>query len=87
MNAYMRAVDRALAATGNTHLNAREISALTDRAEEATPHVQQLQRLHPGYNTTRDLLGAAGMTCARIGLREEIDPEFLDALLQELART
>lgn len=87
MNAYDRAVDRALAATGNTHLNDREISALIDRAEEATPHVHQLQRLHPGYDTTRDLLDAAGMTCARIGLREDIDPEFLDALLQEIAHT
>ncbi|WP_159024522.1 hypothetical protein [Streptomyces scabiei] len=40
-----------------------------------------------GHATTRDRLHAAGMTCARIGLHEDGDPEFLDALLQELAHT
>ncbi|MFE5957032.1 MULTISPECIES: hypothetical protein [Streptomyces] len=84
MNAYMRAVHRALAATGRPHLTTRQLAALLDRVEEATPHAQHLQRLHPEYATTRDRLHAAGMTCARIGLHEEGDPEFLDALLQEL---
>ncbi|MFJ3402179.1 hypothetical protein ACIPM5_34875 [Streptomyces microflavus] len=84
MNAYMRAVHRALAATGLTHLTTRQLAALVDRVEEAIPYAQQLQLLHPGHATTRDRLYAAGLTCARIGLHDD-DPEFLDALLQELA--
>ncbi|MFF9638774.1 hypothetical protein ACF1D2_29870 [Streptomyces bacillaris] len=86
MNAYTQAVRRALAATGQTHLTTRQLAALIDRAEEATDHVRHLQRLHPEHATTRDRLHAAGMTCARIGLHDEGDPEFLDALLHELAR-
>ncbi len=85
MNAYMRAVQRALATTGQTDLSNRQLAALLDRTEEATPHAQHLQRLHPGQATTRNRLHAAGMTCAQIGLHDEGDPEFLDALLQELA--
>ncbi|MGA6172490.1 hypothetical protein ACPEIF_19855 [Streptomyces sp. NPDC012600] len=85
MNAYMRAVHRALAATGHTGLTTRQLAALVDRVEEATPHAQHLQHLQPGHATTRDRLHAAGMTCAQIGLHDEGDPEFLDALLQELA--
>ncbi|MFD9496863.1 hypothetical protein ACFWA1_35915 [Streptomyces sp. NPDC060005] len=85
MNAYDRAVQRALATTGRTDLTTRQLAALLDRTEEAIPTAQHLQRLHPGQATTRDRLHAAGMTCARIGLHEDGDPEFLDALLQELA--
>ncbi|MFF3639384.1 hypothetical protein [Streptomyces sp. NPDC002250] len=85
MNAYERAVQRALAATGQTHLSNREITALLDRTEEATTNAQHLQRLHPGHATTRDRLRAAGLSCAQIGLHEDGDPEFLDALLKELA--
>ncbi|SEE59388.1 hypothetical protein SAMN04490357_7694 [Streptomyces misionensis] len=87
MNAYDRAVQRALAATGHTHLTTGQLIALLDRTEEATPHAQHLQRLHPGHATTRNRLHAAGMTCAQIGLQEDGDPEFLDALLEELAHT
>ncbi|MCD2469560.1 MULTISPECIES: hypothetical protein [unclassified Streptomyces] len=85
MNAYDRAVQRALAATGHTHLTTGQLGALLDRIEEATPHAQHLQRLHPGHATTRNRLHAAGMTCAQIGLHDGGDPEFLDALLEELA--
>ncbi|MFC4033861.1 hypothetical protein ACFO3J_20600 [Streptomyces polygonati] len=87
MNAYERAVQSALAATGHTHLTTGQLAALLDRTEEATPHAQHLQRLHPGHATTRDRLHAAGMTCAQIGLHDDGDPEFLDALLEELALT
>lgn len=87
MNAYDRAVERALVTTGHAHLSTRQLAALLDRTEEAIPHTQHLQRLHPGHATTRDRLNAAGMTCARIGLHEDGDPEFLDALLHELAHT
>lgn len=87
MNAYERAVQRALATIGHTHLTTRQLAALLDRIEEATPHAQHLQRLHPGHATTRNRLHAAGMTCAQIGLHDDGDPEFLDALLQELAHT
>ncbi|WP_415962026.1 hypothetical protein [Streptomyces sp. 021-4] len=86
MNAYDRAVQRALAATGQTHLTTHQLAELLNRVDEATDHAQHLQRLHPGHATTRDRLHAAGMTCARIGLQDEGDPEFLDALLSELAR-
>ncbi|MEV6450945.1 hypothetical protein AB0M75_06520 [Streptomyces anulatus] len=84
MYAYERAARRALAATGLTHLTHRQFAALLDRAEEATPYAQQLQRLHPGHASTRDRLQAAGMSSARIGLHDE-DLEFIDALLQEIA--
>ncbi|MFH8767535.1 hypothetical protein [Streptomyces althioticus] len=87
MNAYERAVQRALVTTGHTNLTSRQLAALLDRHEEATPHAQHLQRLHPQHATTRDRLHAAGMTCAQIGLHDDGDPEFLDALLQELAHT
>ncbi|MGI5484974.1 hypothetical protein [Streptomyces lavendofoliae] len=87
MNAYERAVQRALATTGHTHLTARQLVALLDRIEEATPHAQHLQRLHPGHATTRNRLHAAGMASTQIGLHDDGDPEFLDALLQELAHT
>lgn len=87
MNAYERAARRALAATGQDHLTTRQFAALLDRVEEATPDAQHLQRLHPGHATTRERLHAAGMTCAQIGLHDDGDPEFLDALLQEIART
>ncbi|MFF9984739.1 hypothetical protein [Streptomyces erythrochromogenes] len=87
MNAYQRAVQRALAATGHADLTTRQLAALLDRIEEATPHAQHLQRLQPGHATTRSRLNAAGMTCAQIGLHDDGDPEILDALLQELART
>ncbi|WP_339131862.1 hypothetical protein WJM95_24005 [Streptomyces sp. f51] len=87
MNAYDRAVQRALAATGHTHLTPRQLAALLDRTEEATPNAQHLQRLHPGHATTRNRLHAAGMTCAQIGLHDDGDPEFLDALLEELAHS
>ncbi|MEV5817122.1 hypothetical protein ACH4NS_36625 [Streptomyces mutabilis] len=87
MNAYERAARRALATTGLTHLTTRQFAALLDRIEEATPHAQHLQRLHPVHATTRDRLHAAGMTCAQIGLHDDGDPEFLDALLHEIART
>lgn len=86
MNAYERAVHRVLAATGQSHLTARQLAALVDRAEEATDHAQHLERLHPEHATTRSRLQAAGMTCAQIGLHDDGDPEFLDALLQEIAR-
>lgn len=85
MNAYERAARRALAITGQTHLTTRQLAALLDRIEEATPHAQHLQRLHSGHAATRDRLHAAGVTCAQIGLHEDGDPEFLDVLLQELA--
>ncbi|WP_338775248.1 hypothetical protein [Streptomyces sp. DG1A-41] len=87
MNAYDRAVQRALATTGHTHLTTGQLAELLDRTEQATPHAQHLQRLHPGHATTRNRLRAAGMTCAQIGLHDDGDPEFLDALLQELAHT
>ncbi|MGW2964977.1 hypothetical protein ACWDGI_41930 [Streptomyces sp. NPDC001220] len=87
MSAYDRAVQRALAATGHTDLTTGQLAALLDRTEEATPHAQHLQRLHPGHATTRNRLHAAGMTCAQIGLHDDGDPEFLDALLEELAHT
>ncbi|WP_424918895.1 hypothetical protein [Streptomyces sp. wa1064] len=84
MYAYERAARRALASTGLTHLTHPQFAALLDRAEEATPNAQQLQRIHPGYASTRERLQAAGMSPARIGLHDG-DLEFLDALLQELA--
>ncbi|MFJ8495814.1 hypothetical protein ACIRBZ_46950 [Streptomyces sp. NPDC094038] len=86
MSAYDRAVQRALAATGQTNLTIRQLGALLDRAEEATPYAQHLQRLQPGHATTRSRLQAVGMTCAQIGLQDDGAPEFLDALLEELAQ-
>ncbi|MYW99926.1 MULTISPECIES: hypothetical protein [unclassified Streptomyces] len=85
MNAYEQAARSALAAAGLTHLTHAQFLALLDRAEEATPHAQNLQRRYPGLASTRDRLQAADIGPARIGLHDD-DVEFIDALLQELAR-
>lgn len=93
-NAFDRAVHKVIATANVAQLQAvyddatrrleenQKLAALLDRAEEAAPHLERLEKLYPGRTTTRELIQDAGTTCERLGLKDD-DPELIDALMQE----